>query len=154
MTHGNVSAELSRCSGDDAYAVRWAVVNGERCKQATQRRACDDKQWQGKNSPHGSLQSEDRGLGGATRRERYATAWAGSNATPCRPQGSCAFCRTPDECDVGLWQILLQQFTTVSPNNATGHTRNTSVPAKSALPMTLPRVRKVTWALLISSVAG
>jgi hypothetical protein len=59
MTDGNVSAELPLCSGGDAYAVGRAAANGEWCKQATQRRTCDEKRRRGKNHPHGALQSDD-----------------------------------------------------------------------------------------------
>jgi len=59
MTDRNVSAEWSLGSGGDAYAVGRAVANGERRKEAAQRRTCDEKRRQGKNRPHGALQSDD-----------------------------------------------------------------------------------------------
>jgi hypothetical protein len=48
MTDGNVGAELALGSGGDAYAVGGDAANGERCKQAAQRRTRDEKRRQGK----------------------------------------------------------------------------------------------------------
>src|SRR5262249_35107577 len=59
VTDGYGSAGLSLGSGGDAYAVGRAVASGKRYKEAAQRRACDEKRWQGKNRPHGALQSDD-----------------------------------------------------------------------------------------------
>ena len=55
MTDGDVGAELPIGSGGDAYAVGRAAADGERCKQATHGRTCDDKRRQGKNHPHDAL---------------------------------------------------------------------------------------------------
>src|SRR5215469_17804569 len=59
MTDGNVGADLPLGSGGDAYGVGRGAVNGEGCKQAAQRRTCDEKRRQGKNHPHGAPQSDD-----------------------------------------------------------------------------------------------
>ena len=59
MTDGDIGAGLPLGSGGDAYAVGRTAANGEQCKQAAQRRTCDEKRRQGKNHPHGALQSDD-----------------------------------------------------------------------------------------------
>src|SRR5947209_1932905 len=59
MTDGDVGAELALGGGGGAYIVGRDAANGEGCKQAAQRRARDEKRRQGKNHPHGGLQSDD-----------------------------------------------------------------------------------------------
>jgi hypothetical protein len=59
MTDGDVGTELPLGSGGDSNAVSRDAANGERCKQAAQRRTCDEKRRQGKNHTHGALQSDD-----------------------------------------------------------------------------------------------
>ena len=53
MTNGDLGAELALGSGGDANAADRDAANGERCKQAAQRRTCDEKRRQGRNHPHG-----------------------------------------------------------------------------------------------------
>src|SRR5215471_12785717 len=81
MTDRDIRAELPLGSGGDAYAVGRTRANGERCKQAAQRRTCDEKGRQGKNHPHGCLQSDD-----GTQAERGAVSGTRSPAE-CRRKG-------------------------------------------------------------------
>ena len=43
MTDSDVGTELPLGSGGDVYAVGRDAANGERCKQAAQRRTCHEK---------------------------------------------------------------------------------------------------------------
>src|SRR4051794_32263733 len=85
MTDGDVGARLSLGSGGDANAVGRIAANREWCKQAAQRQTCDEKWRQGKNHPHGALQPADGASGAARHRERRASAWASTEATPRWP---------------------------------------------------------------------